>query len=200
MVTLPEQQLKNRAMLVGLVLLFTLPVLVAWYLVFFTDFNQGQGGYEHGVLVKPARQLPDKILQDPVSGISTSLYGKWTMLAVVDEACGDMCRENLYRMRQIRLAMGREMGRLQRVVYIPGNINRQELRALLADYNGQLILPAEEASGDLLAALEMPGLDNAGAIHLIDPAGFYMMIYPFNTDPGGIIKDLKRLLRISKQE
>lgn len=193
-----EKKLKNRTTLVGLVLLFTLPILVSWYLVFFTDFNQGQGGYEHGMLVTPARQLPDRSLTDPVSGASASLHGKWTMLSVVDGDCSDMCRENLYRMRQIRLAMGREMNRLQRVVYFPGNMNPEELRTLLADYSGQLILPAEEINGSFLATLEMPDLDNTGAIHLIDPAGFYMMIYPYETDPGGIIKDLKRLLRISR--
>lgn len=195
----PSGNLKNRITITGLVLLFALPILIAWYLVFFTDFNHGWGGYEHGILVIPPRQLPDKVLQDPLSGNTSTLHGKWTMLTLVNGDCGDICHENLYRMRQIRLATGREMGRLQRAIYFSQDHNPEELKKLFADYAGQLVLPAGEADDTFLAALAVADVKNAGAIHLVDPAGFYMMIYPYDTEPGGIIKDLNRLLRISKQ-
>ncbi|HKK16633.1 MAG TPA: hypothetical protein VJ981_07990 [Gammaproteobacteria bacterium] len=191
-------KLKNRATITGLVLLFTLPILIAWYLVFFTDFNHGRGGYEHGDLVAPARQLPDKSLHDPLSGKTSSLHGKWTMLTVVNGNCEDICHENLYRMRQIRLAMGKEIGRLQRAVYFSQSKNNDELKSLFADYAGQLVLPNNEVDESFLDTLTVSGVENSGAICLVDPAGFYMMIYPYDTEPGGMIKDLKRLLRISK--
>ena len=37
----------------------------------------------------------------------------------------------------------------------------------------------------------------AHRIYIVDPRGFLMMSYTPDTDPAGIIKDLKRLLRYS---
>lgn len=195
-----RQLLKNRATIIGLVLLFTLPILIAWYMVFFTGFNTGKGGYQHGVLVMPARQLPEVSLRDPLSGRQFPLYGKWTMLITVDGDCNEICRDNLYRMRQIRLAAGREMNRLQRAAYFVQEDKIDNWDIMLSDYKGQLILPGSSEVDRLLAQLTVAEVKPDGAIYLIDPAGYYMMIYPYDTDPGGIIKDLKRLLRISGQD
>ena len=35
-------------------------------------------------------------------------------------------------------------------------------------------------------------------LYLVDPLGNLMMSYPADAEPGGIIKDLKRLLRYSR--
>ncbi len=193
----PRAIWKSRAVLVGVFLLFFLPILLSWYLVFFTNYKHG-GGVEHGILITPAQLLPDVTLTEPVSGQETSLYGKWTMLSRATADCDEACRDNFYRMRQIRLATGKEMGRLQRITLFSGERTTAQIDNLFREYEGHLLLIESETDPEFVSTLTLENIAFDGGIYLIDPAGFLMMYYPAATEPGGIIKDLKRLLRISK--
>ena len=184
-------------MLIGFFMLFFLPILLSWYLVFFTDYQPG-AGTQHGILIDPPRQLADLQLVDPVSGNIRSIYGYWNMIAFVNGTCDETCINDLYRMRQIRLATGNEATRLQRVIYFSDQENAEMAKDLFRDFTGQLLLPPGNINEQQLSLFELTGIDRQHAIYLIDPAGFLMMSYPAGTDPTGIIKDMKKLLRISK--
>ena len=191
---------RSKTKLILLFLMFLLPVAGSWYLVFFTDYaRDGKGGAEHGTLISPARQLENvQLLQvNEASSEQFSLYGKWSMLFFVDGPCEAACEENLYRVRQIRLATGREMKRLQRIAIIDVSESSQFSDNLSKNYPGQLYVSKEDLGGDFLRQFQGLGLDDKAAIFLIDTRGFLMMHYPGETDPSGIIRDLKRLLRIS---
>jgi hypothetical protein len=193
---------RSKTKLIFLILMFLLPVAGSWYLVFFTDHardGMGGGGAEHGSLIQPPRQLENASLLK-VNADSTeqaSLYGKWSMLFFVDGPCGAECEENLYRLRQIRLATGREMKRLQRIAIIDESESSQFSDNLSESYPGQLYVSKEDLGGDFLQQFQGLELDDKAAIFLIDTRGFLMMRYPGDTDPSGIIRDLSRLLRIS---
>jgi hypothetical protein len=194
------KQWKGRAIIIGVFLLFFLPILFSWYLVFFTDYkHDSNSGTQHGILVDPPRQLDNLTLNDPLSGIDTSLYGKWTMFTIVEGGCNQPCMEILYRMRQIRLATGKEMHRVQRASYFADMNTLQEAKTFFTDFPGQLLIP-KHIDEKFLSSFTVEGRSYEHAIFLIDPAGFLMMVYPESTDPSGIIKDLKKLLRISKTD
>lgn len=181
-------------------MLFFSPLLLSWYLVFYTDYkHDAKSGTQHGILIEPPRLLQDVSLKDPATGETVPLYGKWTMMTIADGSCDQPCRDNLYRMRQIRLATGNEMPRLQRATYFSDINTAQKADEILADYAGHLLLP-ENPGGNFLSAFSVDGLDAKNAIFLIDHHGFLMMVYPAATDPSGIIRDLKKLLRISRTE
>ena len=193
-------QWKSRAIIIGVFLLFFLPILLSWYLVFFTGYkHDAKSGTQHGILIDPPRQLENVILNDPISGNNNLLHGKWTMFMIVNSNCDQSCKDNLYRMRQIRLAMGKEMHRVQRASYFADMNILHEPTRLFADFPGQLLL-SSNIDEKFLASFTAGGISYEHAIFLIDPAGFLMMVYPESTDPSGIIKDLKKLLRISKTE
>lgn len=200
MLDMESKIFKGRSILIGLFLLFFLPILVAWFLVFYTDYLPGSKGVQHGVLIKSPRQLEDLQIRDPLTKEIHALYGRWNMLTIIDGDCDQPCINDLYRMRQIRLATGIEAARVQRVVYFsdPATVNRA--RELLHDFPGQLLLPAGSMDKEHLARFELTDFDPNHAIYLIDPAGFIMMAYPAETDPSGIIRDISRLLRISKED
>lgn len=197
----PPGRWKSRTVIIAVFLLFFLPILVSWYLVFFTDYkHDAKSGTQHGILINPPRQLEDIALKDPLSGKITSLHGKWIMFMIVNADCDQSCTENLYRMRQIRLAMGKEMHRVQRVSYFADiNVSRKADK-FFTDYAGQLLMSSVHANDAFLSAFVVDDKVYNNAIFLIDPFGFLMMVYPETTDPSGIIKDLKKLLRISKIE
>ncbi len=193
-------QSRGRTKLVLLILMFLLPVAGSWYLVFFTDYaRDGKGGAEHGDLIDPPRQLENaRLLRVNERSIDqVSLYGKWSMLFFVDGPCAAECGESLYRLRQIRLATGREMKRLQRIAIVDESENSQFSDFLSKNYPGQLYVSKKDLGEGFLQQFQGLELDDKSAIFLIDTRGFLMMRYPGNTDPSGIIRDLSRLLRIS---
>ena len=189
---------KSRTILAGLFLLFFTPIFVSWYLVFFTDFKPGNGGTQHGILISPPRKIDDLQLVDPLTGQLHTLYDKWTMFVALEGDCDQSCINDLYRMRQIRLATGNEALRLQRAIYFIDERAATKAVEIFKNYAGQLLLLPGNINEQQLAFFNIESIDRQHAIYLIDPAGFVMMVYPAETEPTGIIKDIKKLLRISK--
>lgn len=200
-----EQAVKknSRIALIILLLVFLLPVLTSWYLVFFTDYAREGNGAQHGELITPPRQLEDIQLLRAGKGEpgSASLHGKWSMLFFAEGNCESRCKEDLLRSRQIRLATGKEMLRIQRIAVID-----ESHKAEFSDYvnelfSGQLYVSKDDLDEEFLQQFKDQLGDQKNndetAIFLIDPRGFLMMRYSSKTDPSGIIRDLSRLLRIS---
>ncbi|MBM2829989.1 MAG: uncharacterized protein HW411_779 [Gammaproteobacteria bacterium] len=194
----PRGQWKNKAIPIVLFLIFLSPVLGSWFLAFYTDFMRDSSGtLQHGMLIDPPQLLEDISLTDPVQAREIPLHGKWTMFTVVKAECGNECKENLYRMRQISLAMGKEMHRVQRVVLLDDVMPQNSVAETLKDYPGQLVLSAGKMNAGFMSHFAAENKKYDHAIFLIDPLGYLMMCYPPDTDPVGIIKDMKRLLRNS---
>lgn len=190
---------KSSAPLIILLLLFLLPVTASWYLVFFTDYARDGEGAEHGSLIKPARQLDDvQLMRVNESSIEpASLYGEWSLLFFIDGTCEETCTETLYRIRQIRLATGKEMHRIQRVAIINEGDGSVFSNYLSKNFLGQYYAHKDDLSGDFIRQFQDQNVNDKMAVFLIDPRGFLMMRYSSDAEPSGIIRDLSRLLRIS---
>jgi cytochrome oxidase Cu insertion factor (SCO1/SenC/PrrC family) len=89
------------------------------------------------------------------------------------------------------------MQRLQRVAIIDQSESTQFSDYLSKNYPGQLYASRKDFGEDFMRKFQDQEMDDKSAIFLIDTRGFLMMRYPGDTDPSGIIRDLKRLLRIS---
>ena len=107
--------------------------------------------------------------------------------------CEARCREKLYAMRQIRLAQGKDMVRLERLWLLSDD--SRPAPDLLAEYEGTLVVRA--AGSEALAALPAPA-DSTAHLYVVDPRGNLMMRFPEKPDPTRMIKDLQRLLRPSR--
>ena len=197
-------KLGKQTVLIILVAVFALPPLLSWYLFNYTDLGKGQGAGGHGTLVNPPRPLPDWPLVDLMDpgARETRLHGKWTLVYPLDGKCREACLRNLYKMRQLQLAAGKNAPRIQRAVLVV-NRDRDALSGeQLRDYPGQLALfPGNMDSDTLRSLFELTSGDQPFAqdrLYLIDPLGNLMMSYAGTTDPGGIIKDLSRLLKYSR--
>ena len=195
---------RKQAMLILLVAIFTLPPLLSWVLFHYTDLGKGQGEGAHGTLVVPPRPVPDWLLVNPADHTTTDtrLHGKWTLVYLLNGNCGETCLENLYKMRQLRLAMGKNAQRVQRAVLVAGNGRQALTQEQLSDYPGQYVLYPERMDAEALQALFRLTPDDrpfAGdRLYLVDPMGNLMMSYAAAVAPGGIIKDLTRLLKYSR--
>ena len=196
MTEITATQRRSRLVMIAIFLLFLLPPLLAWFVVFETNYKRNAGGgVQHGILIDPPRALENRDLVDPVARAKKPLYGKWTMFALVEGGCDRDCKEVLYRMRQIRLAMGEHVFRVQRAVYFASEGMEENAINIFFGYEGQLVLARNQAGADFRKNFLVDDKMPDHAIYLIDPRGFLMMCYPKDTNPTGIIKDLKRLLR-----
>jgi len=124
------------------------------------------------------------------------LKGKWTFLYVQHGRCDDECRKHLYDTRQVRLALDREMGRVQRVFIADADCcDLAELKAAHPDLIAIRAGPADEPLLDLLPTAS--GAVNSHRVYLIDPLGNLMMFYAPAVSSKGMLEDMKRLLRLS---
>lgn len=174
-------KLGSRAKLLLMMALFASPALAAW--LTFTWW-QPDRFTNYGTLLEP-RTLDLPPLGDEAGKVVdwSGLRGRWVLLVAAPDACDTRCRHDSYLARQVRLAQGRDQARVERVfvsVAASGNWPYQDgaYRAALA--------PLPPALAD-------------GGLFLVDPRGYLMMRYPPNADGERVIRDLKQLLRASRE-
>ncbi len=113
-------------------------------------------------------------------------------------ACDARCHTALYDLRQVRLALGKDMGRVETVLLLDGAPDAA-LRQWLADEHAVMTIGVADV-GMQNQLLEAFGRADASSdwIYLIDPLGNLLMRYPVTVEPRGVLKDLQRLLKWSR--
>jgi len=179
---------RNTLLLIFFISAFPLVAACATYFLW-----QPTKRMNHGDLLKPTT-VPVSAMTTAEGGSFdlTTLRGKWIMVQMDASTCDERCRTKLYTMRQIRVAQGKDMLRLERVWLLTDD--KLPLPELLKEHEGIRVVRA--AGSPLLAALKLQTpVDSTASIYMIDPMGNLMMRFPQSTDPVGMIKDLNRLLR-----
>jgi cytochrome oxidase Cu insertion factor (SCO1/SenC/PrrC family) len=197
---------RQGRLLVGLALIFFGPLGVSFYLYYGHGSWHPGGRVNAGDLIVPPRPLPSLALPLQSSGETESefLRRKWTLLYVQQGPCAEACRTSLYQTRQVRLALDRDMNRVQRVFIADGDCC--DFQFLHEQHPDLIAIRMNPAAAPLLALLPQrgPGSASAGGgganaepIYLIDPLGNLMMFYAPGAKPKGMLEDMKRLLRLS---
>ena len=196
--------LSSRQALVLMGLLFLAPAFVAW--VMHNSTEQGwrpEGTTNRGMLVHPARPLAlpaaMMIAGEPANDF---LQGKWTLLYIGDADCDAVCKDNLYKMRQVRTAQNEHMRRVQRLYLVLDEAVPADLQAMLEDeYKDTAVTLVSDQQAEQIAPyflIDGTSMQAAERVYFIDPLGNLMMYYPPDANPGGMLKDLKKLLKFSK--
>lgn len=188
--------LRSRLILLGVALVFIIPILVSWYLVFFSDFKKGDEGTQKGELISPVIPLGEPEVFNLKSKTIESINGKWTLLFFVENECNQLCEDKLYQLRQIRLALGKDRDKVDRLLV---SKNKQQWSQYTNSFNGQKYIDptSRDYNGLIKKFNDYAGLD-LKATYLIDPYGFLMMKYPQDDNPMGTIKDIERLIKNQK--
>jgi hypothetical protein len=199
---------RQRRLLIFLALIFFAPLGLAFYLYYGPGTWHPGGHVNAGELIQPAQPLPAVAL--PLWGSGTTdpnfLKHKWTFLYVSTGPCAEVCRSRLYDTRQVRLALDRDMDRVQRVFIADPECC--DVQFVHEQHPDLITIRAGAAAAPLLALL--PGQDSAPfeaaagssdahapRVYLIDPLGNLMMSYPADAKAKGMLEDMKRLLRLS---
>lgn len=182
-------RLTPRLKLAALCALFALPIVAS---LLAHRFYRPEATANYGELLPPAPVPAHELAREGGGAFRfESLRGRWVLVASDSGECPAACAAKLTLMRQVRLALGRNAARVERVFV--ADDSRRPAPALLADYPGMQV------------ALVAPGLrlppapaNDRAHIYLIDPRGNVMMRFPAAADGRALLRDLNRLLKASQ--
>jgi cytochrome oxidase Cu insertion factor (SCO1/SenC/PrrC family) len=169
--------------------------MIASYFAYYVAKPSGRTNYGDILdpRLYPMPQLESKSLNGSKLEL-TAFKGKWIMLQVDASACAQVCKKKLYDMRQLRIAQGKAMDRIERVWLVTDTAPIQP--ELIKAFDGMHILSIDVE----ILAKWLPSENNTKVsdhIYLIDPLGNLMMRFPKDADPNKIKKDLSKLLKAS---
>ena len=179
-----------------------LPIMTAWWVLKGLQEGGEFATRNYGELITPARPLKDTILQTSKGKnfAISELKGKWTLIVFGPIECDELCRENLYKTRQIRLAAGKDMHRVQRL-WITNDASSFGRPRWLREQHPDLLVASEgeskEGFMDQFILPEAPDPLMAQRVYILDPVGNLLISYPPDQKAEDILKDLKRLLHVS---
>lgn len=186
---------RGRVTLIGLALLFFVPLGISFWL-YFSGGWRPSSSTNHGVLITPARPLEKAALSKP-DGSSARvdlLTGKWNMVYLGDGQCDADCKHTLFVMRQTRLTLANEMQRVGRVLIATAHCCNTVF--LQQEHPGLEVVAAEDpGTRDFLA--QFPDQDRSNSIYIVDPLGNLMMRFDARQPPKGLQTDLTKLLKLS---
>jgi cytochrome oxidase Cu insertion factor (SCO1/SenC/PrrC family) len=198
----PPSKFRQAMPLVLLVLACGLPMFVAWVFYLNPDLLPEKRG-NFGKLIEPPYPLRH-IRLITAAGKDfriEEVQGKWILLWLTSQPCGDGCGSYLHRMRNIRIALRENGVRLQSfAIPLTGSSTDAWINKETEFSNTILLTRSENELHDLatrFATATRLSTSQTDGIYLVDPLGNLMMRYDTNADFKGILKDLERLLKYS---
>lgn len=183
-------KLGPRAKLLLIAALFLLPIMAS-FLVY--RFGSVQPTANYGELIAPVTvtSQPFGLASGAGHFSFENVRGRWAMVASDSGSCPAACVEKLTTLRQVRLALGRNASRVERV-FVVDDLNRPAAAAM-QPFEGTVV------------ALTPPGMslppsaaNDRAHIYLVDPHGNVMLRWPAAADRKRMLKDLERLLKASQ--
>jgi hypothetical protein len=207
---------RQRLTLIGIALLFFGPLVIATLMQSDWWDYRPPGLRNAGTLVRPPVPVSFPALhgeQAISTGPTATDAGqpRWSLLYPLNGDCPQSCIDDVTRLRQLHIATGRHVDRIQIVLLrntsFPEDI-AAELNsiypqfALLEDHDGLATVALQTAAERVLKDTGDHNRSGTepGWTWLIDPLGNVMLAYFPGQDPSDIRKDLKRLLAYSKMD
>lgn len=173
---------------------FILPAVAAYGYFFFGDRPQPD---TYGELISPVidiekLELTD-VLDEPIP--RKELTTTWRMYYIAADSCPEQCEKSLYNMRQINIALGKNQSRVNHMV-LHSETAQPEFIDLLEQQYPQLLrarMPQQK-----LQLLQLQNPTQKSAIYLMDPHGNIMMRFTDGLDPKLILREINKLLKVSR--
>ena len=179
----------GRIQLILLISIFITPVVISFVWNANLDGWTTEETVNNGQLIVPAEPILELT---KASGIAEDkLRGHWTLVYGLVGDCLADCRQQLWNMRQARLAQARQMHRVKGLLLESQSASADFDTHIATEHNAiqRASVTADKAVWQRL---------NPGTVYLIDPLGNLMMQYPADVTAKEVLDDLKRLLRVSR--
>ena len=190
------KEMRNKIYLSIILLTPPIVLLLSW--LYFTQIFDPDGSYDgktrqNGVFFKSYFNFNQFKNSQGNEDILEFEDGKWVLSVYVTNA--DKSSDSIYLMRQLNVALNRDINKLKRVIFYSNKMLEGDLDKIKADYPRVEIV--EDKNGVLLNVLERNSklnFNDENPIFVIDPYGRAVMYFNPGTDPKLILKDLKVLI------
>jgi hypothetical protein len=188
----------HRVKLLAFIGVFLSPFVGGWMALYVFEVRPDNANY--GVLVQPVKKVNWPALMSTKGDQYENGFGrKWSFVMFSSGACDELCRSNLYTMRQLRTLLGRDTPRISNV-FISAQPLDTELRAFFADYPNFTVIESGDEEG-LFNQFQLEGervVGDTPRLYLVDPDQNYMMHYPAENDQNKILEDIRKLIKLSQ--
>lgn len=190
---------KNLTAFVVILLLFALPIGAAFWL--FQHPNRlSLKTVNHGQLLQPLLPIATVPLTtlDGKSFQPQHWQGQWVLMYVhPDASCDASCQKNIYYLRQIRLALGKNQQHVLRAYVTTGTPSRDLQQLLAQSFAGTDVLQTQSIALQKFLAGAEKDQDHQAQLLVVDPQGYAMMRYPNTFTAQDVLADLNRLLQVN---
>jgi len=151
---------------------------------------------ETGQLIQPTllfSQLKLTDANDKAEDIQ-KYNGHWLMVYVTPLPCQQQCQDNLYKIRQVWVGLGKNMDKVQRMLVTYKGQSDDKLKDLIAkQYMGtERAFTTQEVSRQFFG--KWGASSSQGVLYLVDPVGGVMMMYDGDIPAKGLLDDMNHLL------
>lgn len=184
--------------LVAVVLVFAVPLLAANWVYFNPQVWTPSHFTNHGELLEPPQPIEELSLVTADGerfGLEQLLH-RWTLMYVGDGECDLYCAAALFKTRQVRLALGHDIDRVQRVYLLTDRDATQQVTTLREEHPGLLVGTGDAPA--LSPVLELLDSRTEDYVYLVDPHGNVVLRYGTESTSRGMLRDLKKLLKNSR--
>ena len=180
------------------IILLTPPTVLLLSWLYFTQIFDPDGSYDgktrqNGVFFKSYFNFNQFKNSQGNDDILEFEDGKWVLSVYVTNA--DKSADSIYLMRQLNVALNRDINKLKRVLFYSNKLLERDLLDIKSQYPRVELV--EDKNGVLLNVLQKNSKLNFNTdnpIFIIDPYGRAVMYFNPGTDPKLILKDLKVLI------
>ena len=193
----------NKKRLLIIFALFFVPLAIAaiWYTLLPANYRPGSTT-NNGNLIQPIYpvQAFSQKTKDGADYSGKDLETKWTLVHLVNDTCDEACSKWLYNTRQIRIALAEDMERVNRLTVVDSiKVATQNNKMWESHPDMKVIIDDEKGTlGPQIRSTADAQPYPENSVFLIDPLGNLMMHFPPNLEPKKLMKDLEKLLKLSR--
>tara|TARA_B100000676_G_scaffold29728_1_gene27833 strand:+ start:1917 stop:2468 length:552 start_codon:yes stop_codon:yes gene_type:complete len=183
--------MKNKFFLAAILLT---PILVVVFSSMYFSFGMSPDGTKNnGVFFENYFEFNQFKNEEEKRDLVEFEDGKWVLSVYITDL--DLSKESIYLMRQLNVALNRDINKLKRIVFYSNNTldlkmidlkNKYPRIEIIKDTNGALL--------DVLQENSKINFNVENPIFVIDPYGRAVMYFEPETDPKLMLKDLKVLI------
>jgi hypothetical protein len=176
------QSVKHKSLAPWFVALACLGPFAAALLLYY-----GPWGVDWLPVMPGSRELLRQPVPLPEAWRSAEGEAPWQLIYATMTACEQRCAQDLGRLLQVQLALGRDQDRVGRVVWHVGDLPALEDAALRS-----FVLDAD--SGPVVVEALGAQRIGDGRVFVADPRGEVILSYPPDVEQKELLRDLERLL------
>ncbi len=165
-------------------------LLAAW--MYFGSQLIPEGRTNNGVLLSPPLSVDIFASEQLAAEFDDDAH--WAVVVTSDGPCDESCRNMLYLARQSHIALDRDRPRVERFLLTPSqqDIMTDEFAKFLQQNHADLAV----VKGSI--PILDPTQENASHIFVVDPLGNVILWYDKSHDGKELLKDLEKLLKLSR--